>query len=96
MRNCEIKNTHSSLSNDGQKMSSFLRTILFPNVIKVIKSRGLRWGGHVARMEAARSAFKILTGTPAGKIPLDKPRCRWEDNIRMDLKQIGRPTHTRN
>ena len=43
---------------------------------------------HVARMEEVRSAFKILTGTPAGKIPLGRPRRRWEDNIRMDLKEI--------
>ena len=47
------------------------------------------WAGHVARMEEGRSAFKILTGTPAGKRHLERPRCRWEDNIRMDLKEIG-------
>jgi len=52
----------------------------------VIKSRRLRWAGHVARMEEGRSAFKILTVTPARKMPLGRPRCRWEDNIRMDLK----------
>jgi hypothetical protein len=56
-----------------------------PNIVKVIKSRKLRWEGHVARMEEARSAFKILTG----KIPLGRPRRRWEDNIRMDLIEIG-------
>ena len=55
----------------------------------MIKSRRLRWAGHVARMEEGRSAFKILTGTPAGKSPLGRPRHRWEDNIRMDLKEIG-------
>ena len=54
----------------------------------VIKSRKLRWAGHVARMEEGRSAFKILTGTPAGKRPVGRPRRRWEDNIRMDLKEI--------
>jgi hypothetical protein len=58
----------------------------------VIKSRILRWAGHVARMEEGRSAFKILTGTPAGKIPLGRPRRRWEDNIRMDLTEIGNST----
>ena len=48
----------------------------------------MRWAGHVARMEVSRSAFKILTGTPTGNIPLGRPRHRWEDNIRMDLKGI--------
>ena len=47
----------------------------------------MRWEGHVARMEEGRSAFKILTGTRAGKSALRRPRRRWEDNIRMDLKQ---------
>ena len=55
----------------------------------MIKSRRLRWAGHVARMEEARSALKILTGTPAGKRTLGRPKRRWEDNIRMDLKEIG-------
>ena len=42
--------------------------------------------GQIARMEEGRNSFKILTGTPTGKIPLGRSRCRWEDNIRMDLK----------
>ena len=45
--------------------------------------------GHVARTEEGRSAFKILTGKPTGKRPLGRPRRRWEDNIRMDLQEIG-------
>ena len=49
----------------------------------------LRWAGHVARMEEDRSAFKILTGIPIGRRPLGRPRRRWEDNIRMDLEEIG-------
>ena len=60
-----------------------------PNIARVIKSRILRWAGHVARMEERRSAFKILTGKPTGKRPLGRPRHRWEDNIRMYLKEIG-------
>ena len=59
-----------------------------PNKVRVIKSRRLRWAGHVARMEEVRSAFKILTSKPIGKIPLGRPRCRCEDNIRMDLEEI--------
>ena len=53
-----------------------------------------RWEGHVARMEDGRSAFKILTGTPAENRPLGRPRRRWEDNIRIYLKEIG--INTRN
>ena len=49
----------------------------------------LTWAGHVARMEEGRSAFKILTCIPSEKIPLGRPRRRWEHNIRMDLKEIG-------
>ena len=55
----------------------------------MIKSRRLRWAGHVARMEEGRSAFKILTGKPTETRPLGRPRCRWEDNIRMNLEEIG-------
>ena len=55
----------------------------------MVKSRKLRRAGHVARMEGSRSAFKILTGKPTGKRPLGKPRRRREDNIRMDLEEIG-------
>ena len=55
------------------------------NRVRVIKSRRLRWAGHIARMKVGRSDFKILTGKPTGKIPLGRPRRRWEDNIRMDL-----------
>ena len=49
----------------------------------------MRWTGHVARMEEGRSDFKILTGKPAGKRLLGRPSLRWEDNSRMDLKEIG-------
>ena len=52
-------------------------------------SRGLRWTGHVARMEEGRSAFKILTGQPTGKRPFGRTSRRWEDNIRVDLKEIN-------
>ena len=58
------------------------------NIVRMIKSRKLRWARHLARMESGRSAFKILTGKPALKRLLGRPRHRWEDNIRMDLKEI--------
>ena len=65
---------------------------LYPslNIVRVIKSRRLRWAGHVVRMEEGRSVFKILTGKPTGKRPLGRPRRKWEDSIRMDLEEIGR------
>ena len=55
----------------------------------------MRWTGHVARMEEGSSVFKILTGTPTGKRPLGRPRRGWEDNIRMDLKEMGINTRNR-
>ena len=60
-----------------------------PNIVRMIKSRRLRWAGHLARMEEGRSAFKILTCKPTGKRPFGRPRRKWEDNIRMDLEEIG-------
>ena len=65
-----------------------------PNIVRVIKSRRLRWAGHVARIEDYRSSFKILAVKHTGKRPLGRPRRRWEDIIRMDLKEIG--INTRN
>ena len=60
-----------------------------PDIVKVIKSRRLRWAGHIAKMEEVWSAFQILIGTTAGKRPLGRSRRRWEDNIRTYLKEIG-------
>jgi hypothetical protein len=60
-----------------------------PNIIRMIKSRRLRWVGHVARMGAKRIAYNRLVGKPAGKSPLQRPRCRWVDNIKIDLREIG-------
>ena len=53
------------------------------------KSRRLRWAGHVPRMQECRSGFQILTGIPTEKRCLGKPRRKWEENIRIDLKEIG-------
>ena len=65
-----------------------------PNIARVIKCRRLRWGDHVARMEEGRNVFKILTAKPADERPLGRPRRRWEDGIRIGLKEIR--IHTRN
>ena len=64
----------------------FKGTSYTPNIIRVIKSRRLRWAGHIARMEEGRSAFKILIGKPTGKRSLEMPKRRREDNIRMDTR----------
>jgi hypothetical protein len=60
-----------------------------PNIIRVIKSRRMRWAVHVACMGEGRGAYKVLVGRPEGKRPLGRPRCRWEDNIKIDLGEIG-------
>ena len=61
-----------------------------PNIVRVIKSRIMRWAGHVACMEEGRGVHKVLVGKPEGKRPLGRPRRRREDNIRMDLQEVGR------
>jgi hypothetical protein len=60
-----------------------------PSIIRIIKSRRLKWARHVARMEEKRNAYRLLVGTPEEKRPLGRPRCRWVDNIKMDLLEIG-------
>jgi hypothetical protein len=60
-----------------------------PNIIRQIKSRRMRCAGHVARMREWRNVYKVLMGKPEGKIPLGRPRRRWKDGIRMDLREIG-------
>ena len=60
-----------------------------PNIVRVIKSRRMRWAGHVAHMWEVRGAYRVLVGKPEGKRPLGRPRHRWEDNIKMDLQEVG-------
>ena len=60
-----------------------------PNIIRNLKSIRLRWAGHVARMEQSRNAYRVLVGRPEGKRPLGRPRRRWEDNIKMDSREVG-------
>jgi hypothetical protein len=58
------------------------------NIVRVMKSRR-RWAGHVARIGEGRGVYRVLVGKPEGKRPLGRPRLRWEDNIRMDLQEVG-------
>jgi hypothetical protein len=59
------------------------------NIFRVIKASRLRWAGHMARMGEGRGVHRVLVRKPEGKRPLGRPRCRWEDNIKLDLREIG-------
>ena len=59
-----------------------------PNIVRVITSRRMRWAGHVARMGEERMVYRVLVGKPEGISPLGRHRCRWVDNIRMDLQEV--------
>jgi hypothetical protein len=59
-----------------------------PNIVRVIKSRKMRWVGHVAYMGEGRGVYRVLVGRPEGERPLRRPRRRWEDNIKMDVREI--------
>ena len=59
------------------------------NIIRSLKSRRLRWAGHVVHMEQTRNAYRVSVGKPEGKIPLERPRRRWDHNIKMDLREVG-------
>jgi hypothetical protein len=60
-----------------------------PNIIRLIKSRGMRWAGHVLRMGEESKVCRVLVGNPEVKRPLDRPRCRWEDGIIMDARRLA-------
>jgi hypothetical protein len=60
-----------------------------PNIVRVIKSRRIRWAGYVARMGEEKGVYRVLVGKPEGRRPLGRPRRRWVDNIRMDLQEVG-------
>ena len=67
-----------------------------PNIVRVVKSRRMRWAGHVARMGQGRGVHRVLVGQPEGKRPVGRPRRRWEDNIKMDLQESGEKYIMRN
>jgi hypothetical protein len=60
-----------------------------PNIVRVIKSRRMRWAGHVARRGEGRAVYRVLVERPEGKRPLGRPRRRWEDNIKLGLREMG-------
>jgi hypothetical protein len=67
----------------------FLNLFSSPSIIRMIKPRRMRWAGHVARMRAKRNAYRILVEKTEGNKPLESPRLRWVDNIKIDLREIG-------
>ena len=60
-----------------------------PNIVRLIKSRRMRWAGNVAHMGEERGLYRVLLGKPEGKRPLGRPRRRWVDNIRINLQEVG-------
>jgi hypothetical protein len=60
-----------------------------PNIVRVIKSRIMKWMGHVARIGKNRGVYRVLVGKPEGMRPLGRPRHRWDDNIKMGLRKVG-------
>ena len=77
------------ITGEWRKLHNFKLHALYssPNIIRSLKSRRLKWAGHVARMEHSRNAYRVLVEKPEGKRSLGRPR--WEDNIKMDLKEVG-------
>jgi hypothetical protein len=59
-----------------------------PNIVRVIKSRRVRWAGHLARMGKGRGVYRVLVGRPEGKRPVGRPKRRWEDNIKLEFREI--------
>ena len=60
-----------------------------PNIVRVVKSKRMRWAGHMAHMGEDSGVHRVLVGKPEGKRPLGSPRRGWEDNIKMDLQEVG-------
>ena len=66
-----------------------LNYLYSPNIVRMIKSRSMRWVGRVARMDERRGVYRVLVGKPEGKKPLGRARSRWEDNIKMAVQEVG-------
>ena len=79
----EVTGEWRKFHNEALKVLYSLR-----NIVRMVKSRRMRWAGHVARMGEGRGVHRVLVGKPEGKRPLGRPRRRWEDNIKMDLQEV--------
>ena len=83
----KVKCSHYEVTGEWRKLHNEELNDIYslPNIVRVVKSRRMRWAGHVARMGEDRVVHRVLVGKPEGKRPLGRPRRRWEDNIKMDL-----------
>ena len=79
------------VTGEGRKLHNEELSDLYslPNIVRVVKSIIIRWAGHVAPLGEGRGVHRVLIGKPEGKRPLGRPRRRWEDNIKMDLQEVG-------
>ena len=78
------------VTGEWRKLHNELRDLYsLPNILRVVKSRRMRWAGHVVRMGEGRVMHMVLVRKPEGKRPLGRPRRRWEDNSKMDLQEVG-------
>ena len=87
--NATSTSNHIATTNKIILWTDFPITCNDNTIVRVVKSRRMRWAGHVARMGEGRRVHRLLVGKPEGKRPLGRPRCRWEDNIKMDLQKVG-------
>jgi len=85
-RLCRDKVTAECLTLHNEKLYGYYSS---PNITRVIKSRRMRWAEHIARMGEMRDVHRVLVAKPEGKRPLGRPRRRWEDNIKVNLQEIG-------
>ena len=82
--------TRDEVTGEWKKLHNELNNLYSsPNIVRVIKSRRMRWAGRVERMGDGIGVYRVLVGKPEGRRPLGRPRHRWEDNIRMDLREVG-------
>jgi hypothetical protein len=81
-----IKMTSGDKHNNNNFITIFQQKLYSsPNIVRVIKSRRMRWAGHVARMGKVRGVYRVLVGKPEGERPLGRSRCSWEDNIKVNV-----------
>ena len=86
---CSHSFRHTTLGGTFWKNEELNDLYSSPNIVRVIKSRRMRWAGHVARMGEERGAYRVLVGKLEGKRPLGRTKRRWVDNIRIDLQEVG-------
>ena len=87
-KSAPLHHIRSQMNPNYAFMSSFF-TMNYLSSVRVVKSKKMRWAGHVARMGQGRGVYRVLVGKPEGKRQMGRPRRRWDDNIKMDLQEVG-------